>query len=83
VTTMPAEPTRTAAVHFLRGDTSVVEFTYAFLAAINVVTQRRPLDGIEVDLFNLLERWEQAGWVDRPAVVDEIRLTIRGFAAEV
>jgi hypothetical protein len=79
VTEVPAEPIRTAATAFLRGDTSVVEFTYAFRAAMNEVIAHRTLDGVEVDLFSLLERWVGAGWADRPAVVDELRTSIRGF----
>jgi hypothetical protein len=80
VTDVPAEPIRTVALDFLRGDTSVVDFTYAFRAAINEVTVDRPLDGVELDLFYLLERWEEAGWAERPAVVDELRSAIRRFA---
>jgi hypothetical protein len=40
---------------FLRGDTSVVDFTYAFRAAASEVIQDRPLDGVEVELHDLLE----------------------------
>jgi hypothetical protein len=43
-------------------------------------TLDRPQDGVEVDLLYLLERREEAGWADRPAVVDELRLTIRRFS---
>jgi hypothetical protein len=80
MTDLPAESIRSAAMRFLRGDSSVVDFTYAFRAAVNEVTSGRPLDGVEIDLFDLLERWEAAGWADRPAVVDELRSAIRQFA---
>lgn len=80
MTEVPATPIRAAATHFLRGDTSVVDFTYAFRAAVNEVIADRALDGVEIDLLNLLERWEQAGWTDRLDVVDELRSTIRDFA---
>ncbi len=82
MTNIPAEPIRVAAVHFLRGGTSVVEFTHAFRAATSEVAEQRPLDGVEIVLFRQLERWEESGWRDRPAVVDDIRSTIRQFADE-
>lgn len=77
---VPALPIRKAATDFLRGHSSVVDFTYAFRAAANEVVGRRPLDGVEIDLHDLLERWEEAGWADRPAVVDQLRSAIRSFA---
>jgi len=64
---------RDAASRFLRGETSVVEFTYAFRNAMNVVTRSRPLQGREVLIFEALEQWETSGWSDRPAVVDHLR----------
>lgn len=49
---------RDAAARFLRGETSVVDFTYDFRNALDAVTPTRPLTGREVDLFYALEQWE-------------------------
>jgi len=62
---------------FLRGDHSVLDFTYAFRGAVNDVVQARPLAGVEVDLFYALEEWETAGWDGRPDVVDRLRVLAR------
>ncbi len=67
------ELVRDAAAPFLRGETSVIDFTYAFRAAVDQVTQTRPLHGQEVDLFFALESWESAGWAERLAAVDRLR----------
>jgi hypothetical protein len=62
-----------ACVRFLRGDTSVIDFTYAFRAAVTVIARTRPLQGIEIELFEALEDWEVSGWSGRPAEVDRLR----------
>jgi hypothetical protein len=64
---------RDAASGFLRGESSVVDFTYAFRNAMNVVTADRPLEGHEVLIFHALEQWETSGWSGRPALVDYLR----------
>ncbi len=77
---MPAAPDPRfipLAEEFLRGDYSVLDFTYAFRGVMNEVAAERPLDGLEVDLFYALEEWETAGWADRPAVVDRLRTLTR------
>ena len=81
MTVVPAEVIRAAAVHFLRGDTSIVDFTYAFPAAVGQVSRDRLLDGLEIELFEVSERWEASGSADRPAVVDQPRATIRQFVS--
>lgn len=53
----PDERIRAACVELLRGDHSVVDFTYAFRAAMTQLPAHRPLDGVEVDLFHELEEW--------------------------
>jgi hypothetical protein len=58
---------------FLRGETSVIELTFAFRQAISEIAERRPLHDREVDLFIVLEEWETAGWTDRPAATDRLR----------
>lgn len=62
---------------FLRGDLSVVDFTYAFRAATAKVVEGRPLQGREVELFIALEEWESSGWADRADIVDRLRLLAR------
>jgi hypothetical protein len=64
---------------FLRGDHSVLDFGHAFQGVVNEVTQARPLDGLEVDLFYALEEWETAGWDDRPEGVDRLRSLARAI----
>jgi hypothetical protein len=64
---------RDAAAKFLRGETSVVDFTYAFRNAMNVATRDRPLAKHEVLVFHALEEWENSGWAGRPAIVDRLR----------
>jgi len=59
-----------ASVCFLRGDTSVIDFTYAFRTAVAQIARTRPLHGVEIELFDPLEDWEDSGWPDRPAAVD-------------
>lgn len=72
-----SEPVHEAIVRelrpFLRGETSVIELTFAYRRAIAEIAERRPLHGREVDLFVVLEAWETAGWADRPTVVDRLR----------
>jgi len=85
VTTEVNKLIREAAVRFLRGDTSVVDFTYEFRRALVVVARTRPLQGLELDLFEALEQWETARWSDRPTVVDRLRFLgtlIAGSAGE-
>jgi hypothetical protein len=67
---------RDAAAEFLRGDTSVVDFTYAFRNAMDVVTRERVLSGHEVLIFHALEDWENSGWACRPAIVDRLRMLV-------
>jgi hypothetical protein len=57
----------------LRGETSVIDFTYAFRAAVAQITPTRALHGVEIELFDALEDWEASGWQDRPATVDRLR----------
>ncbi|GLI02280.1 hypothetical protein [Phytohabitans aurantiacus] len=66
---------------FLRGETSVTDLTAGVNAAVRQIAQTRPLCGAEVDLFMLLERWEVAGWVERPAVVDDLRNLTKSMLA--
>jgi len=66
-----AEPIRQAASAFLRGDVSVLDFTYAFRAAMNEIA--RPLEGLEVELFYELEAWESTPPSDRPLIVSNLR----------
>jgi hypothetical protein len=68
-----AEPIRHAATAFLRGDVSVVDFTYAFRAAMNEVEKERPPHRLAVDLFYKLEAWEETPPADRPAIVTKLR----------
>lgn len=72
---------RAAAAEFLRGEASVVDFTYAFRAAANVVVRDRPLRGYEVRLFHALEEWENSGWAGRPAIVDALRVLVASAVA--
>jgi hypothetical protein len=58
---------------FLRGETSVIDFTYAFRAAVAEITRMRALQGVEIELFEALEGWETSGWQDRPAAVERLR----------
>ena len=68
-----------AAEHFLRGDTSVLDFTSAFRSAMDQFTQDRPLHGQELDLFYALEEWESAAWAKRPELVDRLRTLAQGI----
>lgn len=77
MSTQPDPRISAAAIEFLSGGHSVLEFTHAFRAAMNSVVSGRPLDGAEVDLFYALEAWETAGWQDRPDVVDRLRAACR------
>jgi hypothetical protein len=70
-----------AAIKFLRGDTSVPEFTYAFQDAVQHVAAERPLDGLEVEIHESLEAWEAAGWQQRPEIVDRLRALSRAATA--
>jgi hypothetical protein len=65
-----------AASVFLRGETSVTDFTYAFRNAMNVVVSDRLLEGDEVLIFDTLERWEASGWSGRPGIVDQLRTLV-------
>jgi hypothetical protein len=56
-----------AASGFLRGETSVVDFTYAFGRAMDAVVVDPPLKGHEVPIFYALEQWETSGWAGRRA----------------
>lgn len=47
---------RGAALDFLRGETSDIDFTYAFRNAISAVAGDRPLEQHEVRIFDPLER---------------------------
>ena len=67
---------RDAASRFLRGETSVIDFTYAFQNATNAVIVDRPLEGNEVHIFYALEEWEASGWSGRPAIVDQLRALV-------
>ena len=73
---------RGAVLSFLRGDTSAVEFTYAFRAAVSEVAETRPLEGVEVDLLDALETWESAGWHERTDLIERLRATARAAAAD-
>jgi len=68
---------RAAVEAFLRGESSVVEFVFAFRATMNEVVRERPLHGAEGDLFFALEAWEEAGWPDRPSHVERLRVLAR------
>jgi len=81
-TTVPHQLIRRAVLPFLRGEESVVDLTFAFRAAASEITATRPLDGPEIVLFDLLERWEEAGWRRRPALVDELRAQAARIAGE-
>lgn len=74
---MPAPQIIDAATHFLRGDTSAPGFTFAFRTAMSAVSAERPLDGVEVELFDALEGWEASNWQNRPAAVDDLRAAAR------
>jgi hypothetical protein len=67
---------RDAASVFLRGETYVIDFTYAFRRAMDVVIDDRPLVRDEVRIFNCLERWEASGWSGRPMIVDQLRALV-------
>ena len=67
---------RSAASAFFRGETSVIDFTYAFRNAMNVVVNDRPLEGNEVLILDTLESWEASGWSGRPAIVDQLRTLV-------
>jgi hypothetical protein len=58
VMTEAHELIREAAARFLRGETSVMDLTYEFRSALDMLSRTRPLRGREVDLFEALERWE-------------------------
>jgi hypothetical protein len=62
-----------ACSRLLRGDVSVIAFTYAFRTAVAQIADTRPLHGVEIELFEALEDWEVSGWPDRPAAVDRLR----------
>lgn len=66
---------------FLRGETSVIDLTVGMNAAVGPIAHTRPLSGAEIELFALLERWEQAGWAERPVVVDDLRNLARSMLA--
>jgi hypothetical protein len=66
---------------FLRGEASVIDLTLGMNTVVGQIAQTRPLHGAETELFALLERWEQAGWDERPAVVDDLRTLARSMMA--
>lgn len=68
------------ALRFLRGDTSVPAFAVEFRAAIDDVTQRRPLRGTEIDLFDTLRHWGDADPDECPALVERLRTQARDMA---
>lgn len=71
---------RDPAERFLRGDTSVVDFTFEVRRVVSGVIESRPLQGLEVDLYLTLEEWEATGWDGRPTVVERLRQLARSIA---
>ncbi|WP_169815312.1 hypothetical protein [Nocardia yamanashiensis] len=72
---------RDAALPFLQGRTSVFGFWGDFNAAVQAITKDRPLRGLEIDLFDVLEQWETTIFELRPDVVDQMRRIARDAAA--
>ncbi|GAB4583761.1 hypothetical protein [Nocardia sp. IFM 10818] len=72
---------RDAALPFLQGRTSVPDFWGDFNTAVRAITKDRPLRGLEVDLFDVLEQWEATTFELRPDVVDRMRRIARDAAA--
>ncbi|MBF6547173.1 hypothetical protein [Nocardia brasiliensis] len=70
-----------AALRFLQGTTSAADFWGEFNAAVQAVADDRPLRGLEVDLFDVLEQWEATIFELRPDVVDKMRRIARDAAA--
>ncbi|MFB8277540.1 hypothetical protein [Nocardia colli] len=64
---------KAAALEFLQGMTSVLEFRSEFTTAVWLIAEARPLHGVEIELFDVLEQWEATIFPDRPAVVDRMR----------
>ncbi|WP_433667522.1 hypothetical protein ACQP06_27975 [Nocardia sp. CA-136227] len=72
---------RDAALPFLQGRTSVLDFRGDFHAAVQAITKDRPLRGLEIDLFDVLGEWEATIVERRPDVVDRMRRIARDAAA--
>jgi hypothetical protein len=73
---------RDVAIAFLHENSSVAGFTYAFRGAVQDVTQRRTLDGLEIELHDVPDAWWVAVWHDRPEIVDQLRVLPRAAAQE-
>ncbi|WP_067701026.1 hypothetical protein [Nocardia jejuensis] len=57
----------------LDGRSTLVEFYRDFNAAIWPIAANRPLRGLEIEIFEALERWESSISEERPGIVAEIK----------
>ena len=58
---------------FLNGDLNVAEFTHAYRATVDQVTEARPLRGAEVEVFYELQAWAAVPEHERTSSVERLR----------